>query len=255
MPQDPHGQGDYWRDRNDRDRYRAQERWRQERAEVWGDEDRAFAGRSSADYGRERLRQPEYMSRREAEDFSRRVGAGEWGWQARGHERERHERHDHDRHDRRAGGLVEEVKDAFQSMFGPRQDRYGRDSRDGRHEGHRGRGPRGYYRSDARIEEDVCDRLTEDAYLDASDIEVRVHDREVTLAGHVASRDDKRRAERLAEDVPGVEQVQNNLRVDDTRRDQRAYGSARGTAPMMSGAGADQEAAAFLSGARDRDYR
>jgi osmotically-inducible protein OsmY len=250
MPHDPYGQGDHWRDRNDR--YRSEERWRRERAEFWGDEDRSFRDRDR--YG---ARQPEYMSRREAEDFSRRIGEGEWGWGAKGHDREhRYDHHHHERHDRhgrRDRGLVEEVKDAFQSMFGPR-DRYGRDRMD-RHEGHRGRGPRGYARSDARIEEDVCERLTEDPYIDASDIEVRVRDREVTLAGTVGTREDKRRAERLVEEIGGVEQVQNNLRIDEHRHVGRAYGSARGTTHMVSGAGADQEAAAFLSGARDRTYR
>lgn len=215
----PYGQNDQWRQN--------QERWRREREDVWGREDRSFG---------DRHRQPDYMSRREAEDFSRRIGEGEWGWGAR-----RHPEHHHDH------GLVEGMKERVQSVFGSRGEREGRE-----HGGHRGRGPRGYQRSDARIQEDICDRLTEDPYLDASDIEVRVHDREVTLAGHVATRDDKRRAERLVEDAPGVQHVQNSLRVADDGR-ARGYGPARGTAPMISGAGADQEAAAFLSGARDRD--
>ena len=78
---------------------------------------------------------------------------------------------------------------------------------------HRGRGPKGYRRSDGRIEEDINDRLTDDPYLDASDIEVSVKDRDVTLSGLVQSRADKRRAEDLAELVSGVGNVQNNLRV------------------------------------------
>ena len=78
---------------------------------------------------------------------------------------------------------------------------------------HRGRGPRGYKRSDARIAEDINDRLTDDAYIDASDIDVSVKDGEVTLSGLVSRRDDKRRAEDLAETILGVGHVQNNLRV------------------------------------------
>jgi BON domain len=78
---------------------------------------------------------------------------------------------------------------------------------------HRGRGPRGYTRSDERIREDVSDRLTDDPALDASDIEVSVAACEVTLGGHVESRWAKRRAEDLAETVSGVRHVQNNLRV------------------------------------------
>jgi osmotically-inducible protein OsmY len=82
--------------------------------------------------------------------------------------------------------------------------------------GHRGRGPKGYKRSDGRIEEDVNDRLTDDPYLDASDIHVQVMDSEVTLSGTIIRREDKRRAEDLAEQVSGVTHVQNNLRVKPT---------------------------------------
>ena len=78
---------------------------------------------------------------------------------------------------------------------------------------HRGRGPKGYRRSDDRIREDVSDRLTDDPYLDATEIEVQVKDAEVTLTGMVATREDKRRAERLAEDCSGVQDVQNNIKV------------------------------------------
>lgn len=78
---------------------------------------------------------------------------------------------------------------------------------------HRGKGPRSYQRSDERIEEDVNDRLSDDDWLDASDIEVSVAEREVTLDGFVDSRSSKRRAEDCAESVSGVDHVQNNLRV------------------------------------------
>ncbi|HKR86873.1 MAG TPA: BON domain-containing protein [Phenylobacterium sp.] len=80
--------------------------------------------------------------------------------------------------------------------------------------GHRGRGPKGYRRPDERISEDVHDRLTDDPWLDATDIEVTVKDGEVTLVGHVDNREAKHRAERLVEDLSGVRHVQNNLRVD-----------------------------------------
>lgn len=80
---------------------------------------------------------------------------------------------------------------------------------------HRGRGPRGYVRSDERIGEDVNDRLAEDPYLDASNIEVQVAAGEVTLTGTVDDRTAKRRAEDDAEGVSGVKHVQNNLRIGD----------------------------------------
>ncbi len=78
---------------------------------------------------------------------------------------------------------------------------------------HRGRGPKGYRRSDERIHEDVCERLTEDQFIDASNIEVTVKDGEVTLDGTVSSRGVKRRAEDLAEMASGIANVQNNLRI------------------------------------------
>jgi osmotically-inducible protein OsmY len=78
---------------------------------------------------------------------------------------------------------------------------------------HRGRGPKGYTRSDNRIREDVCDRLTDDPHIDASEIDVRVANGEVTLTGTVTDRMARRHADDLAERIGGVRHVQNNLRV------------------------------------------
>lgn len=79
--------------------------------------------------------------------------------------------------------------------------------------GHRGRGPKNYVRSDQRISDDVHERLTDDSWLDASNIDVSVSDGEVTLSGTVENREAKHRAERLVEDLSGVKHVQNNLRI------------------------------------------
>jgi hypothetical protein len=76
-----------------------------------------------------------------------------------------------------------------------------------------GRGPRNYTRSDARILEDVNERLTEHGMLDATDIEVSVHDGEVTLRGHVDTRHDKRLAEDIADFVMGVKDVHNEIKI------------------------------------------
>ena len=76
-----------------------------------------------------------------------------------------------------------------------------------------GRGPKGYQRSDDRIREDLCDRMTDDPILDASEIEIDVRQGEVTLTGLVTSRDQKRRAEDIAESISGVRDVTNQLRV------------------------------------------
>jgi osmotically-inducible protein OsmY len=80
---------------------------------------------------------------------------------------------------------------------------------------HTGRGPANYTRSDERIREDINDKLTDDWAVDASNITVSVNNGEVTLDGTVSTRLQKRRAEDCAEDVSGVKNVQNNLRVQE----------------------------------------
>lgn len=80
--------------------------------------------------------------------------------------------------------------------------------------GFEGRGPKGYTRSDARIEEDVNEALTRDPELDASDIEVRVNSGVVELSGKVADRWAKRRAYHDVDDCPGVREVHSALEVE-----------------------------------------
>ena len=80
--------------------------------------------------------------------------------------------------------------------------------------GHSGKGPKDYLRADSRIREDVCDRLTDDDTVDASEIHVDVKSGEVTLTGTVLDRYGKRRAEDLAASVRGVIDVRNELRVN-----------------------------------------
>lgn len=76
-----------------------------------------------------------------------------------------------------------------------------------------GRGPKNYVRSDERIHEDVCEHLAYHPYVDASDIEVIVRDGEVTLTGTVDARMVKRAAEECCDQVRGVKDVHNHLRV------------------------------------------
>ena len=79
--------------------------------------------------------------------------------------------------------------------------------------GHFGKGPKGYVRSDERIREDVCDRLSDDDEIDGSEISVTVKAGEVTLEGTVVDRHSKHRAEDVAESVSGVREVINHLRA------------------------------------------
>jgi hypothetical protein len=78
---------------------------------------------------------------------------------------------------------------------------------------HRGKGPAGYQRSDDRIRELVCESLTDDDQIDASQIDVAVQHGEVTLTGTVDDRRTKRDAEDCAASVAGVRDVHNQLRV------------------------------------------
>lgn len=100
---------------------------------------------------------------------------------------------------------------------------------------YRGRGPRGYTRSDERIGEDVNDRLADDPYLDASEIEVGVSGGEVTLSGTVDSRQAKRRAEDLVDAISGVKHCQNNLRVREREEGGMARGGEESGKPARSG--------------------
>jgi osmotically-inducible protein OsmY/sporulation protein YlmC with PRC-barrel domain len=104
---------------------------------------------------------------------------------------------------------------------------------------HRGRGPRGYKRSDDRIREDVNDRLSDDPLLDASGIDVVVNDGVVTLSGTVNDRTDKRRAEDITLMVPGVTDVLVSLAVlpltTETTTGTTTSRTAAGAAAGMSG--------------------
>jgi hypothetical protein len=99
---------------------------------------------------------------------------------------------------------------------------------------HVGRGPRGYQRTDDRIREDVCERLTQHGRIDASDIEVTVAQGEVTLRGRVDSRDAKRQAEAVAESVSGVRDVRNELRAASRELDADRRRSPTPGAPAAS---------------------
>ena len=108
---------------------------------------------------------------------------------------------------------------------------------------YRGRGPLGYVRPDARITDDIIDRLTDDVTVDASEILVMVEDGVVTLTGDVPERRMKHRAEDIAAAARGVRDVRNQLTVDPGRA---SFGH-RGEAVR---AGRDQLGSGFSSSAR-----
>jgi osmotically-inducible protein OsmY len=79
-------------------------------------------------------------------------------------------------------------------------------------ESYRGRGPKGYMRSDERLRETICERLTDDPRIDASEIEVDVQQQKVTLRGSVDDRSTKYAVEDLVESA-GARDIENQLRV------------------------------------------
>ncbi len=105
--------------------------------------------------------------------------------------------------------------DNLRTRYGNRENHseYRSNSSESFDQGYRGKGPKGYKRSNEKIEDEVCQELMRSPQIDASDIEVSVKDGVVTLKGSVESKSVKRLAEDLCEEVLGVEDVQNTLRI------------------------------------------
>ncbi len=210
-------------------------------ARDWRDvmgEDRGRWGQGSGmDYGRSREGRSGsgYGAGFFGGDDRNRYGASDFGRGSRSDEDER--------------GFFERAGDEVRSWFGDEdaERRRMRDVEGGQGTWHhRGRGPKNYQRSDDRIRDDVNDRLTDDPHIDASEIEVSVQSREVTLTGTVGSRFEKRHAEDIAESVSGVAHVQNNLRVQQTATTGAGTGGMAGTGSSM-GAGSGSASGSGLT--------
>ncbi len=100
---------------------------------------------------------------------------------------------------------------------------------------YKGKGPKDYKRSEDRIREDVCDRLSDDDMLDATNINVQIQGNEVILTGTVENREQKRRAEDLVERISGVNNVENRIRV--TRNEGYDMRNYTGTTDEVGGIG------------------
>jgi osmotically-inducible protein OsmY len=84
-----------------------------------------------------------------------------------------------------------------------------------------GRGPKGWQRSDESILERVNEALEQHPEIDASEIEVTCSSGEIVLRGTVAERRAKRLAEDAIENLPGVKDVRNEIRVQQERQGQQ----------------------------------
>jgi osmotically-inducible protein OsmY len=111
----------------------------------------------------------------------------------------------------------------------------------------RGKGPKGYERSDERLKEIVCEKLTDDDDIDASSVNVEVRNGEVTLTGTVDDRRVKFQIEDLVERCGGVKEIHNNLRVSSQHQGQ--YGTETGESRSDQAAGKSSKQQRSGSGA------
>ncbi len=161
---------------------------------------------------------------------------------------ERVYRSDRDDYNYEERGWLDRAGDEVASWFGD-EEAQRRRQMDERGD-HRGRGPRNYSRSDDRIKEDVSDRLTDSSYLDASDIDIEVSSGEVVLTGTVESRFAKRMAEDIAEDVSGVKNVENRIRVNrdwNTNRSNFGTSGTSSTVGSTSSTSTSSDSNSFIS--------
>jgi hypothetical protein len=91
-------------------------------------------------------------------------------------------------------------------------------------QGYAGKGPKGYKRTDDRIHEEICERLTHHPGIDASEVDIKVKDGEVTLTGHVHERRAKHWAEDVVDGVSGVKEIHNQLKVERHEKSGRWFG-------------------------------
>ncbi|MBU8977990.1 MULTISPECIES: BON domain-containing protein [unclassified Lysobacter] len=136
----------------------------------------------------------------------------------------------------------------YASRAQTRSDYPGSSQREGRRS-YRGLGPKSYTRSDERLLEDIHERLTEDDYLDASDITVRCVGGVITLEGTVAERWMKHRAEDLADASSGVKQVDNRIQVQAAR----STGESRSSESTASSGRSRQAGSSTASSTRPGD--
>lgn len=191
---------------------------------------RGHAGQNNSGYDRER----EYRQGNERDDMRGDVARASWT-QEHDYQGPRYATHPRDAGRGGYGGQYGHTDIYGGAGFRQEGKRYSFDESDQR-SGFRGTSPRGYQRSDERLRELACERLT-DADLDAGDIEVKVSQGVVTLEGSVRARWMKHQAEDIVDDIGGVKDIQNQLRVASGQgSNTQAIGStaAQGTAGAVT---------------------
>ncbi|WP_354682514.1 BON domain-containing protein [Cupriavidus necator] len=175
----------------------------------WGESRRGMTGRQGGMEGRGRYEQgygisdyasPGAQTRRPQSGQSRTSSYGwESGW-------------DEDESGRT--GMYERPGSAGRRIGEPGKDAPGaRESAYGTMRGRDRVGPKGYQRSDERIREEICERLAHARHVDVRDVEVEVQGGVVRLSGNVQDRRQKYSIEEIADDVFGVREIHNAVRL------------------------------------------
>lgn len=95
-----------------------------------------------------------------------------------------------------------------------------------------GYGPKNWKLSDERLKERVCEVLLHSNEVDATEMDIEVKDRVVTLKGNISSKGMKAVAIDLVGSIPGVEDVFTQLKIQNTSNFQlseKALKEARNT--------------------------
>jgi hypothetical protein len=98
-------------------------------------------------------------------------------------------------------------------------------------------GPKGYQRSDERLKEDISERLMESHHIDSSDVSLEVRGAKVVLDGTVPSRHMKHAIEDLVDACPGVQDIDNRVRVANPMMRQGQSGQSQGLTGSGTGYG------------------
>lgn len=150
---------------------------------------------------------PSYHAQRYGRDYmsggdDRERGYSQSGRESGGRWREAWRDHDDDREEEHGAlyNLGHRIGQAVSDWFGP-----------GAME--KRAGPRGYTRTDERIRDEICERLTFTSGIDVREVSIDVDKGKVTLGGTVQTRGQKYDIEDLADNTFGVTEVENNIRV------------------------------------------
>lgn len=110
------------------------------------------------------------------------------------------------------------------------------------------KGPKGYERSDDRVREEIIDQLLTNAHVNLEDVSIDVSNGEVTLSGTVEDRRSRYDIEAIADGVWGVKDINNNLKVKNSR--EHARGGSKSDSSMDAGSdgGSSYSSSASRSG-------